>query len=68
VLANAEHFDLSNSESPEFIGRVVAALATAGDAERFSGQSLVAAELAAEYGVIDVDGSRPRSLRPHFRD
>ena len=63
VLANAEHFDLSNSESPEFIGRAVAALAADPDVGRHSGRALVVAELAAEYGFTDVDGARPRSLR-----
>ena len=63
VLANEEHFDLSNSESPEFTGRAVAALAADPDVGRHSGRALVAAELAAEYGFTDVDGARPRSLR-----
>ena len=61
VLA-AGVFDLSNSESPEFIGRAVAALA--GDPEMFrrSGSVLVAAALAAEYGFTDIDGRQPRPL------
>lgn len=63
VLANARFFDLSNSESPEFVGRVVAALATDTAMERFSGRALVTAEVAAERGITDVDGRRPRSLR-----
>ena len=63
VLAKGEYFDLSNSESPEFIGRAVAALAADPDVARHNGQALVAAELAEEYGFTDVDGARPRSLR-----
>lgn len=63
VLANAEHFDLSNSESPQFVGRVVSVLAADAEAVRFSGQSIVTAELAAEYGVMDIDGTKPRSMR-----
>ena len=63
VLANAEYFDLSNSESPEFIGRAVAALAADPDVQRHSGRALIAAELATEYGLTDVDGRTPRSLR-----
>jgi dehydrogenase/reductase SDR family protein 1 len=59
VLANAEYFDLSNSESPEFI---VAALAADPDVARHNGRALVAAELAAEYGFMDLDGRTPRSL------
>jgi dehydrogenase/reductase SDR family member 1 len=63
VLKAAEHFDLSNSESPQFIGRAVAALAADPDVMRKSGQVLVAAELAEEYGFTDVDTRRPTSLR-----
>jgi NAD(P)-dependent dehydrogenase (short-subunit alcohol dehydrogenase family) len=61
VLA-AGVFDLSNSESPEFIGRAVAALAGDPDAIRRSGSVLVAAALAEEYGFTDVDGRQPRPL------
>lgn len=63
VLKAAEHFDLSNSESPQFLGRVVAALAADPDIMEKSGQWLVAAELAQEYGLVDVDGRQPTSLR-----
>ena len=61
VLA-AGVFDLSNSESPEFIGRAVAALASDPAVSRWSGTVVVAAALAAEYGFTDVDGKRPRPL------
>ena len=61
VLA-AGVFDLSNSESPEFIGRAVAALASDPDSLRWSGQVVVAASLARLYGFTDVDGSQPRAL------
>ena len=61
VLA-AGVFDLSNSESPEFVGRTIAALATDSGILTRSGQVLVAASLAREYGLTDIDGSRPRPL------
>jgi dehydrogenase/reductase SDR family member 1 len=61
VLA-AGVFDLSNSESPEFIGRAVAALASDPLVARRNGAVLVAAALAQEYGFIDVDGRQPRPL------
>jgi NAD(P)-dependent dehydrogenase (short-subunit alcohol dehydrogenase family) len=61
VLA-AGVFDLSNSESPEFIGRAVAALAGDANVIRRSGAVLVAAALAEEYGFTDIDGRRPRPL------
>ena len=61
VLA-AGVFDLGNSESPQFIGRAVSALAADPDALRRSGEVLVAAALAHEYGFTDVDGRQPRPL------
>ena len=61
VLA-AGVFDLSNSESPEFIGRAVAALAGDSNVSRWNGSVVVAAALATEYGFTDVDGGRPRAL------
>jgi NAD(P)-dependent dehydrogenase (short-subunit alcohol dehydrogenase family) len=61
VLA-AGVFDLSNSESPEFIGRAVAALAGDPNVARWSGSVVVAAALAAEYGFTDTDGKTPRPL------
>ena len=61
VLA-AGFFDLSNSESPEYIGRAVAALASDPDVMRHSGAVRVAAALGAEYGFVDIDGKQPRAL------
>lgn len=62
VMKAAEYFDLSNSESPQFIGRAVAALAADPDIMQKSGKTLVAAALAQEYGFTDVDGKQPRVL------
>lgn len=62
VMKAAQYFDLSNSESPQFIGRVVAALAADRDLMRKSGQILVAAAVAQEYGVKDIDGKQPRPI------
>jgi dehydrogenase/reductase SDR family protein 1 len=61
VLA-AGVFDLSNSESPEFIGRAVAALSGDPEALRWTGQVVVAAALARDYGFTDIDGKQPRPL------
>jgi dehydrogenase/reductase SDR family protein 1 len=61
VLA-AGCFDLSNSETPEFIGRAVAALAADPQVSRRTGSVLVAAALAEEYGFTDIDGRQPRPL------
>jgi dehydrogenase/reductase SDR family protein 1 len=62
VIKFAEYFDLSNSESPEFIGRAVAALAADPQLMQKSGQVLVAAALALEFGFSDVDGKQPQPL------
>ena len=62
VMEAAQWLDLSNSESPEFIGRAVAALASDPDALRHTGKVLIAAALAGEYGFMDVDGRTPRAL------
>lgn len=62
VMDAAKFLDLTNSESPEFIGRAVGALAADPDVVRYTGKVLVAAALAMEYGFIDIDGKRPRPL------
>lgn len=63
VMAFAEHLDLSNSESPRFIGRTIAALWAHPDARKaLSGQVCVAAQVARELGVVDVDGTSPDPL------
>ncbi len=49
--------------TPEFPGRVIAALARDPDVMRHSGGTFITAELAREYGVTDVDGSVIPSLR-----
>lgn len=51
----------SNSESPEFSGRAVVALATDANAMRHTGRVLVVADLARQYGFTDVDGTTPRA-------
>ena len=62
AVLGAGVFDLSNSESPEFIGRAVDALATDPELMSLSGQTLVAADLARRYGFADIDGKTPRPL------
>ena len=47
-------FDLS--ESPEYIGRAVAALAADPKSARRNGELLWACDLAKEYGFTDIDG------------
>lgn len=62
VMKAAEHLDLSNSESPQFIGRAIVALATDLDLMNKTGRVLIAAELAKDYGFTDIDGKQPRPL------
>lgn len=51
------------TETPLYAGRAVAALAADPEIGRFSGQSLFAGTLAAEYGFTDIDGRQPGPLR-----
>ena len=54
--------DLSASESPEFIGRVINALCQDPNLMARTGQVLVAAAVTKEFGVLDIDGSSPPAL------
>jgi dehydrogenase/reductase SDR family protein 1 len=60
--AKAGWLDISNSESPEFIGKVVAALSADPKLMDRSGSVVIAAQLAQEYGVVDIDGKQPTPL------
>ncbi len=63
----AEHarqpFDLSGTESPEYLGRAVAALAADPEVLSLSGRLLTAGELARSHGFTDVDGRQPEPFR-----
>lgn len=62
VMEAAAFLDLKNSKSPQFIGRVISALASDANVLTKSGQVLVAATEAAHYGIADVDGRQPAPL------
>lgn len=62
VMEAAAFLDMSNSESPQFIGRAVVALASDSNIMQKSGQVLVAASVAQEYSFTDIDGKQPRPL------
>jgi dehydrogenase/reductase SDR family protein 1 len=62
VMESAQWLDLTNSESPEFSGRAVVALANDPDVLRHTGHVRVVADLAREYGFTDVDGTTPTAL------
>jgi len=49
----------AQTESPEYIGRAVAALASDPGVVRRTGQTLAVGDLAREYGFTDVDGRQP---------
>jgi hypothetical protein len=59
--AKDPHFCMT--ESPRYVGRGVAALAADPRAGRFGGSALSSADLAAEYDLTDVDGTRPDFAR-----
>lgn len=56
------------AESPEFTGRLVAALAAHPQRMSWTGLVLIGAELGTELGVFDVDGKAPPSHRPWLGD
>jgi dehydrogenase/reductase SDR family protein 1 len=62
VMEAAAWLDLSNSESPQFIGRAIVALAGDPKLMEKSGRVLIAASLAQEYGFTDIDGKTPSPL------
>ena len=55
------HFCIS--ETPRYVGRAVAALASDADVGRWNGQSLSSGQLAQVYGFTDLDGTRPDAWR-----
>jgi len=57
VPGMAEQLKAAAGSSPEFPGRVIAALAADPDIMAKSGGTFINAELAAEYGLTDVDGT-----------
>ena len=62
VMEAAAYLDLSNSESPRFVGRAVLALAADPNVMAKSGSVVLAAACGDEYGFTDIDGKRPRCL------
>ncbi|MFN8028258.1 MAG: SDR family oxidoreductase [Acidimicrobiia bacterium] len=68
ALAGLAPAEFALSESPRFVGRGIAAVAADPDRARWNQRSVDAGELAREYGVTDLDGSRPdcwRYIREH---
>jgi NAD(P)-dependent dehydrogenase (short-subunit alcohol dehydrogenase family) len=57
--------DFALSESPRFVGRAVAALASDPERARWNQKSVTSGQLAREYGFTDIDGSQPDVWRSH---
>jgi NAD(P)-dependent dehydrogenase (short-subunit alcohol dehydrogenase family) len=53
------------SESPQFVGRAVAALAADPERARWNQASVSSADLAREYGFTDIDGTQPDAWAAH---
>jgi len=68
IASNPEKFGqiLDNAETPELTGHVIWALYNDPDLMSLSGQTLIGAELAKKYGIIDEDGRQPPSYRDMF--
>jgi len=56
------------AETPEFTGHLVTALYDDPEVMTLSGQTLIGAELADRYGLIDAGGKKPISHRPFLGD
>ena len=54
---------LNFTESPEYVGRAVAALASDRNMLEKSGRVLAVGDLAGEYGFTDIDGRRIPAFR-----
>ncbi len=58
-----EHRPTVKRESPEFTGRLIAALYESDELMALSGRALIGAELGTHLEVLDVDGTAPKSHR-----
>lgn len=57
---------LDSAETPELTGHVIWALFGDPELMESSGQTLIGAELAKKYGIVDEDGRQPPSYRDLF--
>ena len=54
---------MANAETPEFTGRVIAAIHADTERMALSGQTLIGAEMGERYGIVDAGDKRPPSFR-----
>lgn len=68
IAAKPEKFGhiLDSAETPELTGHVIWALYNDPDLMELSGQTLIGAELAVKYGIVDEVGRQPPSYRDMF--
>lgn len=68
IAAKPEKFGhiLDSAETPELTGHVIWALYNDPGLMELSGQTLIGAELAVKYGILDEDGRQPPSYRDMF--
>ena len=55
--------DLNQFETPQFVGRCIAALAVDPNSLDQTGEILITAELGEKYGIRDINGNQPKSQR-----
>jgi NAD(P)-dependent dehydrogenase (short-subunit alcohol dehydrogenase family) len=54
---------MANAETPEFTGRLIAAVHADPERMNLTGQTLIGAELAERYGITEAEGRQPPSFR-----
>lgn len=69
IAAKPEKFGhiLDTAETPELTGHVIWALFNDPELMDMSGKTLIGAELAVKYGIVDEDGRQPPSYRDLFK-
>ena len=65
LAARPEQYEgfMAHAETPEFTGRLIAALFDDPEVMTLSGQTLIGAELAERYGLTEAGGRKPPSYR-----
>lgn len=59
---------MAQAETPEFTGKLIAALYADPGLDELSGQTVIGAELAERYGITEEGGRKPPSWRAHLGD
>ncbi|WP_176594478.1 SDR family NAD(P)-dependent oxidoreductase [Sphingobium sp. EM0848] len=59
---------MADAETPEFNGRILAAIHDDPNLADLNGQTLIAAEIAERYGITEAGGRRPPSYRAMLGD